>query len=122
MRIDERVRKCVAFVCGWPTRRFGYLGPLFFWFGRDVDGQDYLEPSYLVTARHVIDSIRKTGVDRVWLRLNHSNGSACWLHTRGRYRRGPRRPLNAWGSISTVRRQAPHVMRAIWRLDHGGAG
>lgn len=78
MRIDENVRKCVAFV---GLRRqddtFRFMGSAF-WLGRDVPGQSETTQTYLVTARHVVDRIRKTGVERLWLRFNHDDGSSQW--------------------------------------------
>ena len=52
-----------------------------FWLGRDIPGQARTTRTYLVTARHVIDDIRKTGLDQVWLRLNHTDGSSRWAPT-----------------------------------------
>jgi len=36
---------------------------------------------YAVTARHVIDHIRKLGIDKVLLRINHKSGGAFWAET-----------------------------------------
>ena len=81
MRIDENVRKCVAFVAlRMNDGTFRFMGSAF-WLGRDVPGQTQTTRMYLVTARHVIDGIRKTGIDKVWLRLNHTDGSSKWAST-----------------------------------------
>lgn len=34
---------------------------------------------YLVTARHVVESIRSKGLSEVWLRLNHTDGTSKWF-------------------------------------------
>ncbi len=41
---------------------------------------------YLITARHVIDGIRRLGINEVCLRINFANGTAQWLSI----------PINAW--------------------------
>jgi hypothetical protein len=81
MRIEEMVRKCVVLIgfrMADDTFRFAGSG---FWFGRDVEGETRVDPSFVVTARHVIEGIRKTATDRVWLRLNYNDGSCGWFGT-----------------------------------------
>ena len=45
-----------------------------------------------VTARHVVDGVRKLGCTEVCVRINTKSGGARWHHT----------PLNAWFSIDDV--------------------
>jgi hypothetical protein len=82
MKIDEQVRKCVAFV-GFRTRdgSFRFAGTAFF-LGRDVPGEAKATSAYLVTAKHVIDGICKKGLPEVWARLNHTDGTSKWFSTK----------------------------------------
>jgi hypothetical protein len=59
MRIDEQIRKCVAFV-GFRMAEgsFRFAGTAFY-LGHDVPGEAKVTSVNLVTARHVIQSIRK---------------------------------------------------------------
>jgi len=52
-----------------------------FWLGRDIAGQARTAETYLVTARHVIDGIRRTGLEECWIRVNFLDGSAKWART-----------------------------------------
>lgn len=59
---------------------FRLAGSVFF-LGRDKPGEPKADPMYAVTAKHVIDDIRGTGVEHAWLRLNLKDGEAKWFQT-----------------------------------------
>lgn len=79
MRVNDQVRKCVAFV-GYQdaSGKYQFAGSAF-WLGRDASGAEKAKSAVLVTARHVIDGIRGLGLDEVWLRLNRSDGTSKWF-------------------------------------------
>ena len=81
MLVPDEVRKCVVFVgiqmaAGGP-RLFGSA----FFVGREQPNSTKADPVYAVTAKHVIDAVRRTGVDTVRLRVNLKNGSVGWIAT-----------------------------------------
>lgn len=79
MRVNEAVRKCICFVgFRMADGSFRFAGSAF-WLGRDKSGEAKASPVYLITARHVIDSIRAKGLREVWLRLNHTDGTSKWF-------------------------------------------
>jgi len=79
MIIPDNVRKCVAFLGLQMADGSFRLAGSVFWLGQDrADGQK-AGPVYAVTARHVIDGIRGTGVESVWFRINQAGGNAVWL-------------------------------------------
>jgi|AntRauTorckE6833_2_1112554.scaffolds.fasta_scaffold42023_1 hypothetical protein len=70
MRVPENIRKCVAYI-GYVNQidnSFGPVGSVFF-VGRDK-GDGVADPIYAVTAKHVIDGLRKKGVQETIIRLN----------------------------------------------------
>lgn len=82
MFIPDDVRKCVAFVgLKLADGTFRLAGSVFF-LGRDKQGEPKADPVYAVTAKHVIEGIRGTGVEEVWLRLNLKDGDAKWFPTK----------------------------------------
>lgn len=80
MLIPDEVRKCVAFLAyRTATGDFRLVGTA--WFaGRPITDSNRAT-SFLVTARHVIDSIRRLGLDEVWVRLNLSDGKSKFART-----------------------------------------
>lgn len=70
MRVPENIRKCVGFVA-YLNHTTGNLVPVgsVFFLGVDAEG-DQVCPVFAVTARHVIDGLRKKGVTEIFLRLN----------------------------------------------------
>jgi hypothetical protein len=79
MRVDDDIRKCVVFVgLQMDDASYRFVGSAF-WIGRNAPGDGRV---YLVTARHVIDGIRSTGLDTVWMRLNHSDSTSKWLSSK----------------------------------------
>lgn len=81
MLVPDDVRKCVGFL-GLKLANGDYrLAGSVFFLGRDKPGDSKADPVYAVTARHVIDAIRGTGVEEVWLRLNLRDGLSNWFKT-----------------------------------------
>jgi len=81
MLIPDDVRKCVGFLgLKLANGDFRLAGSVFF-LGRDKPGESKADPVYAVTAKHVIDVIRDTGVEQVWMRLNLRDGFAKWFST-----------------------------------------
>src|ERR1039457_6774240 len=76
MIIQEEARRCVAFV-GYQMAdgSFRYAGTAFFL------GDEEVRSMYAVTARHVIEGIKVTGLDQVYQRLNLKTGNSEWLPT-----------------------------------------
>lgn len=91
MLVPDDIRKCVAFAgLRMVNGAFRLAGSVFF-LGRDRPGQPKADPVYAITAKHVVDAIRGTGVVDVWLRLNEKDGSARWFRT----------PIQDWYSHPT---------------------
>jgi hypothetical protein len=78
MIVPESVRKCVAFV-GYQLAdlSFQMAGSVFLLGGMDDNRQEH--PVYAVTARHVIEGIRKLGLTTTCLRLNTLDGENKWF-------------------------------------------
>jgi len=82
MLIPDDVRKCVAFIgLKLANGTFRLAGSVFF-LGKDKPGDSNANPVYAITAKHVIDGIRGTGVEYIWLRLNLKDGGADWFSTK----------------------------------------
>jgi hypothetical protein len=80
MIIPDEIRKCVVFV-GYETKT-GHkktAGTAFF-LGRKIEGTDRYF-IYAVTAKHVIDDIKKRSCYKVFLRLNIAGAGAKWVET-----------------------------------------
>jgi hypothetical protein len=72
-KVPEEVRKCVGFIQYQSGAGLKVTGTVFF-LGWEQEGEHFF---YAVTAKHVIDRIRKGGVDGdVYLRLNLRDGGA----------------------------------------------
>ncbi len=85
MVVPEDVRKCVAFIgLQLANGSFRLAGSAFF-LGKIKEGAD-TGPVFAVTAKHVIDNIRKTGVTDCVLRVNRKDGQAQWIKL----------PLSTW--------------------------
>lgn len=82
MRVSHEILKCVAFVgLRLADGTFRLYGSAFF-LGFGKPGASTSNVVYLVTARHVVDKIRATGVEHVCVRLNLKTGGAQWFLTR----------------------------------------
>jgi len=78
MVVPDNVRKCVAFIgLQLANGSFRLAGSVFF-LGKIKEGADS-GPMFAVTAKHVIDNIRKTGVADCVLRVNRKDGQAQWI-------------------------------------------
>jgi hypothetical protein len=76
------MRKCVAFVgIKLHDGSFAMKGTAF-WVGKTHPGLRAVYRIWLITARHVIDGVRGTGVATVALRMNATDGEAKWFETR----------------------------------------
>jgi hypothetical protein len=72
-KVPEDVRKCVGFIQYQSGAGLKLAGTVFF-LGSEQEGEHFF---YAVTAKHVIDRVRKDGVDGdVYLRLNVRDGGA----------------------------------------------
>jgi hypothetical protein len=92
MRVPDEVRKTVGFIC-YEDKRNQDIIPVgsFFFFGHDPrDGETFARGMYSVTARHVIDGLRRKGVQEAILRLNPKNFNAPLITIRA--------PLENWFS------------------------
>jgi hypothetical protein len=83
MLIPEELRQCVAFAYYRDRAAGGFrepAGTVFFVVDLDPDLGPASGPVYAITARHVIDKIATDSTDdRVWLRLNTSDGESDWF-------------------------------------------
>lgn len=91
MIVNDEVRKCVVFVgLRKANGEFRLAGTAFF-LDKPVEGQENALHVWAITARHVIDKIRETGVAESYLRLNNNNGQTEWVAV----------PLNEWHTHPT---------------------
>jgi hypothetical protein len=80
MSVAEQMRKSVAFIgCPLAGGEFFIAGTVFFFGVETEDGQRHL---YAVTAKHVIDGLRKKGVKDVGIRVNVIDGGSQYYMTR----------------------------------------
>lgn len=79
MKVQENIKKCVAYVAiKMADSSFRLVGTVFF-IGRDKEKNNY---SYAVTAKHVIDGIKGKGLEEVFLRVNLKNGQLGIISTK----------------------------------------
>jgi len=79
MIIPENIRKCVVFVGYRMTDgEMRFAGSAFF-AGQHDQSTGLISNVCLVTAKHVIEGIRKLGLDRVFVRGNTHQGQSQWL-------------------------------------------
>jgi hypothetical protein len=81
MKINEKIKKSVAFLQykladGSPL----YAGTCFF-IQRNSDPTNKQSP-YTVTAKHVIEEVRKKGLDKIFIKLNLKSGTTFSLETK----------------------------------------
>jgi Trypsin-like peptidase domain len=80
MEIPPEVMKCVVFI-GYRlfdgTEKFAGSGFLLHRSLENMQGGF----NYVVTAGHVVEGIRKKGLDKVLLRVNQKSGTAVWIET-----------------------------------------
>jgi hypothetical protein len=89
MYIPDAIRKCVVFIGYQLANGTTGLAGTGFLVGRPFQQSETpnfgaVTPSfaYLITAKHVLDGIRKKGLDEVWIRLNSKDGIARWANTK----------------------------------------
>ncbi len=92
MLVRDEIRKCVVFLgYRFSDGRTGLAGTGFlvarpFQEGAEVRrGRVSLSFTYLLTAKHVIDGIRKQGLDEILIRFNYRDGKARWVTTKVEY-------------------------------------
>jgi len=72
MKVQDKIKKCVAFVAlQLADRSFLSVGTVFFII-RNSKANKY---TYAVTAKHVIEGIKNKGLDKVIIRLNMKDGT-----------------------------------------------
>ena len=77
MIVPDNLRKCVVFL-GYQMAdgEMRFAGSAFF-LGRDGDGGRATDV-FLVTAKHVIEGVRKLGLTEVFVRANTTSGQSIW--------------------------------------------
>jgi hypothetical protein len=88
MIFPDEMRKCVAFI-GYQLADGGtrFAGTGFFVARPVIEGAQlgrgsvHTSFAYLLTAKHVIDSVRDKGLSEVLVRLNFRDGKAGWVRT-----------------------------------------
>jgi len=80
MLVPDEVRKCVVFVCYKDKDNIKLAGTAFFVsIPSVIEGKSY---PYLVTARHVIEAIKKRSIDnKVYFRINQKDNPTVLLPT-----------------------------------------
>jgi len=78
MIVPESLRKCVVFI-GYRMDNgdMKFAGSAFF-LGRSI-GDHKSDFVHLITAKHVIERIRKHALLHVWIRVNLKNGDSAWF-------------------------------------------
>jgi len=81
MRVPDQIKDCVVFI-GRPTKdgKVETAGTAFL-LGKPI-GSNLGSYAYLVTAKHVIDGIRKRGDYEVYFRVNFRDGPSHWVSTK----------------------------------------
>jgi hypothetical protein len=82
MLVPDRVRKCVVFIGYQMADGTPRLAGSGFFVGRD-DGTNAATSVFLVTARHVIEGIRRLGINDVFVRANTIAGTTTWAKCDG---------------------------------------
>lgn len=82
MLINSEVRKCVVFIAYQTIDGVFHTCGTAFFVGKEVPETKIASPTYLVTAKHVIDGIKGKGIDSVWLRHNVKNKDDAWYETK----------------------------------------
>ncbi|MGD0855326.1 MAG: hypothetical protein ABSA18_05925 [Dehalococcoidia bacterium] len=81
MQIPDEIRKCVVFVCFKDIQGIKLAGTAFLVGVSIGEGASLIAP-YFITAKHVIDGIRKASIDqKVYIRINLKNTGAQLVET-----------------------------------------
>ena len=80
MQIPDEIRKCVVFICYKAIDGIKLAGTAFFMGVQlEIPGPEVI---YLITARHIIEEIKKQSIDqKVYLRMNLKNEPAKLVGT-----------------------------------------
>ncbi len=80
MLVPDEVRKCVVFICYRDKDNIKLAGTAFFIsIPSVIEGKSY---PYLVTAKHVIEAIKKHSIDnKVYFRINQTGNSTALIHS-----------------------------------------
>ena len=79
MNIPDDIRKCVAFIGAKNNGKDIFLGSVFFIGKENEEGKS--DNIYAVTARHVIDTIKRNNIHNVLIRINKTQGGTTWVET-----------------------------------------
>lgn len=81
---DNQILKCVGFIASKTVDgTFQLRGSVFFIGTADVPGEENLVGDlHWVTAKHVIEGIRRLGCESVFVRLNVMDGETRWVETK----------------------------------------
>jgi hypothetical protein len=90
MKVPDVIRKTVAFACyhNKVTDRLEPIGSAFFVGHNPKQGETISPRCYVVTAKHVLDSLRVRGCEEIGLRLNSNTDQSPFIEIRSR--------LDAW--------------------------
>ncbi len=72
MRINEKIKKCVAFLQYEMADKSKIFAGTCFFVSKDAQNNRY---RYAVTAKHVIEGIKKLGIQNVIIKMNLKNGT-----------------------------------------------
>ncbi len=78
MIVPDDVRKCVVFIGYRLANGEMHLAGSAFFLGKD-SGDGKASDVFLVTAKHVINGIRKLGLSEIYVRANTTSGDSIWL-------------------------------------------
>jgi hypothetical protein len=80
MRVTDPIKKCVAFIGQRKADDGDFVlrGSVLFFGDETATPKKY---AYIITARHVIDGIRKCGSTEAWIRVNTKSGGFDWVRT-----------------------------------------
>ena len=81
IRIPDQMRRCVAFLMVSPSGREADVRPVgtAFWVEATRGADEGVQVRYLVTARHVVEGARASGLEDLWLRVDTLAGGAEFL-------------------------------------------
>ncbi len=76
MKINEKIKKCVAFLqFKMADNTCKYAGTCFFVFIQE-------QQTFVITAKHVLEGVKKTGLDEILIRVNLKNGETDTITTK----------------------------------------
>jgi hypothetical protein len=78
MKINEKIKKCVAFLLYKNRDDYKYAGTCFF-IGKDKEVNKY---SYVVTAKHVIEGVKSLGSSEVFIKINLIDSTTVLIATK----------------------------------------